>query len=83
MYLMGFVRQFQRGDWQVIVEDDDRVAYAYLVRDGRIVTDVWLYNRMPAPQRPPWHEPGPVMPFLNSASTSTKMAQIEVPRPKP
>jgi hypothetical protein len=48
---MGFVRQFQRGDWEVIVEDDDRVAYAYLVREGRILADVWLYNRMPAPWR--------------------------------
>jgi hypothetical protein len=64
MCLMGFVRQFQRGDWEVIVEDDDRVAYAYLVREGRIIADVWLYNRLLAPWRPPWNEPGGEMPWL-------------------
>jgi hypothetical protein len=67
MYLVGFVRHFRRSEWEVIIEDDDRVAYAYLVRDGRIVADVWLYNRMPAPQWPPWSEPQGEMPFLNSA----------------
>jgi hypothetical protein len=36
--------------WSVVVEDDGRVAYAYLLRDGKITTDVWLYNRAPAPE---------------------------------
>jgi hypothetical protein len=35
--------------WSVVVEDDGRVAYAYLLRDGKITTDVWLYNRVSAP----------------------------------
>lgn len=42
---MGFVRRFAHGGWTVVVEDDDRVAYAYLLHEGRIVGDVWLYNR--------------------------------------
>ena len=74
---MGFVRHFQRDEWEVIIEDDDRVGYAYLVRDSRIVADVWLYNHMPAPQRPPWLEPRGEMPFLNSAQ---HLAQSSSPR---
>jgi hypothetical protein len=35
--------------WSVVVEDDGRVAYAYLLRDGKIATDVWLYNHASAP----------------------------------
>jgi hypothetical protein len=35
--------------WSVVVDDDGRVAYAYLLRNGKITTDVWLYNRVPPP----------------------------------
>jgi hypothetical protein len=35
-------------DCRVIIDDDGRVAYAYLLDpDGTIVGDVWLYNRLP------------------------------------
>jgi len=41
--------------WSVNVEDDGRVCYAYLVSaEGRIVSDVWLYNRCGAPAEPEW-----------------------------
>jgi hypothetical protein len=32
------------GDRQVVLEDDGRVAYAYLLERDAIVADVWLYN---------------------------------------
>jgi len=39
----------------VAVEDDGRVAYAYLIgADDRICGDVWLYNRCVAPEEPEW-----------------------------
>jgi hypothetical protein len=79
---MGFVKQFQHGDLEAIIEDDDRVAYAYLVRHGRIIADVWLYNRVPAPWRPPWNEPRGEMPFLNSAEYIAKSGSTRSPLPE-
>jgi hypothetical protein len=39
----------------VVFEDDGRVAYAYwLNEDGRIVGDIWLYNRCETPSEPEW-----------------------------
>ncbi|TFF33894.1 hypothetical protein [Mucilaginibacter psychrotolerans] len=35
--------------YAVNIEDDGRVAYAYLTFYGDVVSDVWLYNRLPAP----------------------------------
>jgi hypothetical protein len=61
------MRVFEHGEWTVVVEDDDRVGYAYLLHGNKIVGDVWLYNRVHAPHRPPWREPERVMPFLNPA----------------
>jgi hypothetical protein len=82
MYFVGFTRQFQHEDWTVVVEDDDRVAYGYLRHDGRIVGDVWLYNRTPAPHRPPWHEPKGEMPFLNSSHYVNQHGSTRRPRPE-
>jgi hypothetical protein len=78
---MGYVRQFVHGGWKIVVEDDDRVAYAYLLHEGRIVADVWLYNRTPAPQRPPWQEPKGQMPFLNSAHHVHVGGSVRSPTP--
>jgi hypothetical protein len=78
---MGFIRQFEHGDWTVLVEDDDRVAYAYLLHEGRIVGDVWLYNRVPAPHRPPWQEPRGEMPFLNSMHYVNQHGSVRCPAP--
>lgn len=49
---------------EVIVEDDDRVAYAYLRDSGAIVSDVWLYNVVPTPETVDWRDQDQ-MPFLN------------------
>ena len=38
----------------VVFEDDGRTAYGYLLRDSKIVADVWIYNRGPAPEQPEW-----------------------------
>lgn len=63
---MAFTVQFQQDRWEIIVEDDDRTAYAYLVEDGQIVSDVWLANRVVAGP-PEWRLPNArdLMPFLN------------------
>ena len=54
-------------DRAVVLEDDGRVAYAYLLDGGAIVADVWLYNVAEAPEQRPWRDRSqpPEMPFLN------------------
>ena len=47
------------------VEDDGRVAYAYMGAADGIVADVWLYNRMRAGDVPEWIERRVDPPFLN------------------
>jgi hypothetical protein len=63
---MGFLQGFDHENWRVIVEDDDSVAYAYLLDGDAIVSDVWLYNRGPDPLERPW-QIGAEMPFRNPA----------------
>ncbi len=50
-----------------VVEDDGRVAYAYLVRENRMIGDVWLYNQAESPIEPEWRD-RIKMPFLNPVS---------------
>ena len=45
------------------IEDDGRVAYAYLYEGEDIVGDVWLYNQQEPPQTSFWLPDD--MPFLN------------------
>lgn len=47
----GYLRSYAcpDSDFVVMVEDDGRVAYAYILDEDEIVGDVWLYNRKPAP----------------------------------
>jgi hypothetical protein len=49
--------------YSIIIEDDERVCYAYLLVDRDIVGDVWLYNREIAPGTMEWKNEN--MPFLN------------------
>jgi hypothetical protein len=42
---------------QLVIEDDGRTGYAYLLRDRKIVSDVWLYNRAPTPEKAAWESP--------------------------
>lgn len=54
------------GELALVVEDDNRVAYAYLLQGEQIVGDVWLYNVAATPETAPWRT-GEEMPFLNPA----------------
>jgi hypothetical protein len=48
----------------VILDDDDRVAYAYLKVGEAMVADVWLYNVLEPPEVASWKDKSQ-MPFLN------------------
>ena len=47
----------------LMLEDDGKVAYAYLLEGDEIVGDVWLYNVVESPDEVEW-DPA-AMPFLN------------------
>lgn len=65
-------------DLSAIFEDDGRVAYAYLVRDQRVVADVWVYNRCRTPEKPEWAgDKRP--PFANSAEYVDPEITLELP----
>ena len=57
------------------IEDDGRVAYAYLLEDDNIVGDVWLYNQQEAPETSFWRAED--MPFLNPKEYLAKDATIK------
>jgi hypothetical protein len=65
----------------IVIEDDDRVAYGYLLQDGKIVSDVWLYNCVDAPVRPDWRDRAE-MPFLNASDYVNETAQIRFLAPE-
>lgn len=52
---------------EFIIEDDGKVAYAYLLESKKIVGDVWLYNQAPTPHIPEWTDRSKI-PFLNPSS---------------
>ncbi|MFO0584271.1 MAG: hypothetical protein U0229_18505 [Anaeromyxobacter sp.] len=58
------------GSRSVDIDDDGRVAYAYLRRDDRIVADVWLYNVGGDPETVDWRDRA-ALPFQNPASYTT------------
>ncbi|HEU4408221.1 MAG TPA: hypothetical protein VFS43_23365 [Polyangiaceae bacterium] len=60
----------------VVLEDDGRVAYAYLLQEESVVGDVWLYNVAEAPTAVDWKDRS-AMPFLNPKKFC---AQANVPR---
>jgi len=53
------------GRHSCVVEDNGRVAYAYLLQERKVVGDLWLYNQAATPDDPEWKTPSP-MPFLNA-----------------
>jgi hypothetical protein len=54
------------GRYVCIIEDNGVVAYAYLMQDKKILSDLWLYNQAATPEFPEWkNRTSP--PFLNSA----------------
>ena len=42
---------------RIVIEDDGETVYAYVLVGGRIVGDVWLTNRQPAPTSADWRDP--------------------------
>ena len=61
----------------VIVEDDGRVAYAYLLDGKEIIADVWLYNVAPTPDEPDWKDRSQ-MPFLNPRAYCVSVTAVRV-----
>jgi len=53
-------------EYAVFIEDDDKVCYAYLMKQKKIVGDIWLYNSVPTPSESEWHKKEN-LPFLNPA----------------
>ncbi|WIW47441.1 hypothetical protein ML401_04785 [Bradyrhizobium sp. 62B] len=77
----GFVARFVSpfDESTVIIEDDGRVAYAYMLgKDEKICSDVWLYNRCPTPVEPEWHDPAN-LPFANPASFVSQGSRFSFP----
>jgi hypothetical protein len=60
--------------YSVLIQDDGRVAYAYLYEGEDIIGDVWLYNQQAAPTISFWRTED--MPFLNPAEYLSKDAAI-------
>jgi hypothetical protein len=62
------------GNYSVLIEDDGRVAYAFLMEYGDVIGDVWLYNQLPAPLDSNWVNQQ--VPYLNPAEYLGKDAFI-------
>ena len=62
----SFLARFGEPDtgFALIVEDDGKAAYAYLLQGDRIVGDVWLYNSAAPPNEAEWRDPSK-LPFAN------------------
>jgi hypothetical protein len=83
---MSMLLRFDCDDlpFRLVIDDDDRVGYAYVLENEKIVGDVWVYNVMPAPQEPEWTDRSK-LPFLNpqefsyeGASPITEETQLDV-----
>lgn len=64
---MSYFKEFLhdlKPEYSVMIEDDDKVCYAYLLIHNEIVGDVWLYNTIKSPVEAEWHSPDN-LPFLN------------------
>lgn len=58
------------GNRSVVLEDDGRVAYAYLLEGDSVAGDVWLYNVGEDPDAVDWRDRS-AMPFRNPARYCT------------
>lgn len=61
-------------NYSVLIEDDGRVAYAYLLEYGDVIGDVWLYNQEAAPMDSNWANQS--SPYLNPTEYLDKDAAI-------
>lgn len=68
----GVFLQFasEEGDQTVVIEDDGRVAYAYILEGKRISGEVWLYNVGETPASVDWQDRD-AMPFQNPGDYCT------------
>lgn len=54
---MGYFNQYINEEvpaFSVVIEDDDKGCYAYLLEEGQIISDVWLYNHIETPESVDW-----------------------------
>lgn len=75
-----FIKKYECDDKEhsLVIEDDGKVAYAYLLKDNKIVGDVWLYNRCKTPEKPEWKNPK-LMPFANPVDFVKEIEGITCP----
>ncbi|MDB5157435.1 MAG: hypothetical protein JWR50_2142 [Mucilaginibacter sp.] len=66
--------EFDR-NYALKIEDDSRVAYAYLYEGEDAIGDVWLYNQQESPAVSFWRAED--MPFLNPTEYLAKDAAIK------
>jgi len=60
--------------YSLLIEDNGRVAYAYLYEGEDVIGDVWLYNQQEPPQTSFWLPED--MPFLNPKEYLAEHAAI-------
>lgn len=60
--------------YSVVIEDDGRVAYAYLMEGEDSIGDVWLYNQQEAPKDSNWDKQQ--LPYLNPEEYLNKDARV-------
>jgi hypothetical protein len=72
-FLLQIACEFDES-YSVLIEDDGRVAYAYLLEHGDVIGDVWLYNQATAPDNTNWLDQ--TTPYLNPAEYLAKGASI-------
>lgn len=70
------------GPMSVVIEDDGRVAYAYLLDGSKIVGDTWLYNVDESPVDSSWRRQSQ-RPFLNPMRfcTAESLARLDAHSP--
>lgn len=80
---MGYVVECDddESECSVVLEEDGKVAYAYLLREGDIIGDVWLYNVNGAPGQPEWDDPDNA-PFANPREFAGEKARPDLDDPE-
>ena len=54
---MGYFSQYineELSSFSVVIEDDNKVCYAYLLEGDQITSDVWIYNHIETPESVDW-----------------------------
>jgi hypothetical protein len=73
----GLIIQSNAGDniTKAVFEDDGNVAYCYIIENGEIASDVWVYNRREAPITNPWNDYSDP-PYLNPEKYAIKANKL-------